>query len=240
MTSKGLRANGISPRMTSYLRAQGLISPIGSGAYRRSKDEELPWWAGVAAFQYELGMPIHVGGKSALQHQGVMQHLEFGKGSGLWLFAPSSLRLPKWFAEHDWNVSVHFHRANLFSLEPEGSIHEVTIDGFAVRMSRRERAALEAIHMIDKAHRFEEIAELFETLGTLNPQILQGLLERCDSVRVNRIFLYLAKRSGFSWYSKLNESRIQLGTGKREVARGGRLDSDYLITVPRGPEVPDV
>lgn len=240
VTSKGLRAKGISERMASYLREQGIVNPLGSGAYRRARDEEPPWSAGVAALQQELGIPAHVGGKSALQLQGVMQHLSLGKGSGLWLFASDSHRLPKWFVEHDWNISINFHRANLFSSDPAGSLREVLIEGFSVRVSQRERAALEAVHLIEKAHRFEEVSELFEGLGTLNPQIVQGLLERCSSIRAKRIFLYLAKRYEFPWYAKLDESRIDLGIGKREVVPGGRLDTHYLITVPRDVEVPDV
>jgi hypothetical protein len=31
----------------------------------------------------------------------------------------------------------------------------------------------------------------------------------------------------------LSESRIDLGSGKRQVVEGGRLDSRYNITVPR-------
>jgi hypothetical protein len=240
LTSRGLRAKGISERMASYLREQGVVHRLGSGAYKRARDEAPPWSAGVAALQHELGTPVHVGGKSALQLQGVMQHLNFGDGGGLWLFATDGLRLPKWFVEHDWNASIHFHRANLFSSEPEDSLRDVLIDGFSVRVSQRERSALEAVHLIEKAHRFEEVAELFEGLGTLNPQIVQGLLERCSSIRTKRIFLYLAKKHELSWHSKLDESRIGLGAGKREVVSGGRLDSHYLITVPRDPEVPDV
>ena len=226
--------------MASYLREQGVMHPLGSGAYRRTRDEAPPWSAGVAALQNELGLRIHVAGKSALQLQGVMQHLSLGNGGGVWLIARDNFRLPKWFVDHDWNATIHFHRATLFSPEPESSFREVSIDGFSTRVSQRERAALEAIYLIEKEHRFEEVAELFEGLGTLNPQIVQGLLERCSSIKTKRIFLYLAKKSGFSWRSKLDESRIELGTGNREVVRGGRLDSQYLITVPRDLEVPEV
>lgn len=54
------------------------------------------------------------------------------------------------------------------------------------------------------------------------------------------VFLYLAHKHRPAWQKDIDESKINLGSGKREIVKGGQLDSRYLITVPKSPEVPDV
>jgi hypothetical protein len=80
----------------------------------------------------------------------------------------------------------------------------------------------------------------FEGLTSLDPEVVQRLLEDCRSYKVRRVFLFLARQSGHAWFSKLDPSKIDLGKGKREVVKGGRYDAEYLITVPRTPEESDV
>jgi hypothetical protein len=87
--------------------------------------------------------------------------------------------------------------------------------------------------LIGKSHRFEEVDEIFESMISLDPNILQDFLEKCQSIRVCRIFLYLAHKHKHPWLGAVDESRISLGSGKRVVVKNGRLDSKYLITVPR-------
>lgn len=51
-------------------------------------------------------------------------------------------------------------------------------------------------------------------------------------MKVKRLFLYLADLAGHPWRAKLKERRIDLGSGKRLLVRGGKLDPKYQITVP--------
>jgi hypothetical protein len=55
---------------------------------------------------------------------------------------------------------------------------------------------------------------------------------------VKRLFLHLAEALGHPWFRELNLGRINLGSGKRALVPGGRLDPKYLITVPAETEVP--
>ena len=73
---------------------------------------------------------------------------------------------------------------------------------------------------------------LFEGLANLSPRRLQNLLAACRSVKVKRLFLFFADRHDHPWLKKLDTSRIDLGTGKRMLVSGGRLNSRYQITVP--------
>ena len=62
--------------------------------------------------------------------------------------------------------------------------------------------------------------------------------EHCSSVRVKRLFLHLAEKHHHAWFKSLDLSQVSLGSGKRVLVAGGRLDPKYLITVPNTPELP--
>ena len=61
---------------------------------------------------------------------------------------------------------------------------------------------------------------------------MQSLLADCKSVKVKRLFFFLADRHRHSWLKHLDKAAIDLGQGKRMLVKGGRLDSAYQITVP--------
>ena len=70
-------------------------------------------------------------------------------------------------------------------------------------------------------------------LATLSQRGLQRLLEDCLSVKVKRLFFYFAERHGHARLKALDRDAIDLGSDNRVLARGGRLDPTYRITLPR-------
>ena len=64
------------------------------------------------------------------------------------------------------------------------------------------------------------------------PKRLQTLLADCKSVKVKRLFFFFADRHNHAWLKHLNRAVIDLGSGKRSLVKGGRLDPTYKITVP--------
>jgi hypothetical protein len=62
---------------------------------------------------------------------------------------------------------------------------------------------------------------------------VQQLLEQCASVKVKRLFLYMAEKAGHAWVKHLDRSKVDLGSGKRSVAPGGVYVPKYEITVPK-------
>jgi hypothetical protein len=106
---------------------------------------------------------------------------------------------------------------------------------FAVDISSAERAVLEYLDGFPEDGSFEEARELVEGLTTLRLEVLQSLLEMCSSVKVKRIFLYLADQAKHPWRAELKDQRIELGRGKRSLVRKGKFDARYQITVPADP-----
>ena len=71
-------------------------------------------------------------------------------------------------------------------------------------------------------------------LQTLRPKVVQELLEKCTSVKVKRVFLYIAEKLELPFVKKLDISKIDLGKGKMQVIKeNGKLNKKYQITVPR-------
>ena len=73
---------------------------------------------------------------------------------------------------------------------------------------------------------------VMEMLTTLRPKLLQQLLESCTSIKVKRLFLYMAEKAGHSWFKVVDVSTISLGSGQRVLANGGKYISKYNITIP--------
>lgn len=240
ITSPHLQSMGISDRLAHYLKQTGALSSLGVGAYVRGQDEP-HFTSALQALIKQLNFPIHVGGRTALSIHGVSQYLSMGDGQAVFLFCSRKLKLPLWFNKREWEVKPALVQTQFLNAELlQGTVSSKEVNGFSIHTSIRERAILEAIFLIGKSHRFEEIDEIFESLVTLDAAKVQVLLEYCLSIRVNRIFLFMAHKHRHPWLSAIDESKVVLGRGKRVAVKNGRLDSRYQITVPREEAESDV
>ena len=52
------------------------------------------------------------------------------------------------------------------------------------------------------------------------------------TIKAKRLFLWFADRHNYVWLNKINRETITLGSGNRMIAKGGKLDTKYKITVP--------
>ena len=76
-----------------------------------------------------------------------------------------------------------------------------------------------------------------ELLSVLHSNLLQELLENCTNIKVKRIFLYIAEKLNYPWFSRLDIQRIDLGSGKRIIEKGGRLNKKYNIVIGNIEEI---
>ena len=140
--------------------------------------------------------------------------------------------MPLWFTRLPWATRVRHIRTKF--LPPDLGLREHEAGGFTVRVSDPERAILEFLlqDLIADEAAYEHAKLIVEGLGTLRPSLVQALLEKCTSVKVKRLFLHLAELHRHPWFRELDLAKISLGSGKRMLVPGGRLDPKYLITVP--------
>ena len=230
-TSAFLKKQGIYYDQQSAYKKSGWLDSIGSGAFKREGDE-IKWPGGLYALQNQLNLKIHLGGKSALLKQGY-SHYVYAYEPYLFLFISSENKLPKWFRNYGWGTELELSRTALLPADLEESYTTNNIDGFDIKTSNPERAALEMLYYVPEKQEFDEAMKIVEFMTSLRPDKVQKLLELCTIVKVKRLFLYMAERLDHLWFKELNLDRINLGTGNRMIVKNGVLDTKYQITVPR-------
>ena len=227
-----LEEQGVSVDLKwSYVRSKWL-SPLGHGAAIWHQDK-VTWHGGLYALQQQLHVPIHLGGKSALEELGLGHFVRYQKIK-IFLFASQKTQLPRWFTSFKWEADVQTICSNF--LPTELGLTKKKFGEFEIQLSSPERAILEVLYLVPSKQSVEESSLLFEGLTTLRPSLLQELLVKCGSVKVKRLFLFLAERQQHSWFKRLDLSQINLGKGNRSLVKGGVLNRKYGITIPKEME----
>jgi len=231
-TASWLRHKGFSYENLSGYQKSGWISRVGAGAFKRVTDT-VSWEGAVFGLQRQYSKQFHVGGRSALEFLGAAHFVPFGK-SKLFLFASRKRTLPLWLSDYLVHIKKPCEYLQYGFLKSELGLTSYNCGEFQIDISTRERAALEIVELLGRFHDFEECRLLFENLGTLRPKVVQELLETCASIKAKRVFLFLCKNLGHKWVQDLDLSRIDLGSGPREVTPGGYYDAEFKITYPKG------
>lgn len=230
-----LEQQGVSRDLVKKYQRSGWVRRIERGAYARLEDA-VEWTGGLHALQYQLKLPVHLGGKRALDLQGYGHYARRHEGGRLRLFATRGTRLPAWFRRHAWGPRLAFTAGDLFGARNASGVTERVSGDFPIRLSAPERAALETLEDVPRLESFGEARLLMGGLTTLRPALVQELLEACRSVKAKRLFLFLAEEAGHPWVKELSLAKVDLGRGKRSIVKGGRFDGKYLITVEPDPD----
>lgn len=229
LTSAWLANQGYSLDLQKRYKQSEWFESIGTGALVRHGDQ-VDYLGGVYALQTQLGLAVHPAAKTALAMQGKAHYLELAT-KAVQLFGGKDDRLPHWFKRRNWGVDVQCHFSSF--LPPDLGLVEVNHKGFKVGVSSPARAVMECLYLAPKTQALLEVFELMEGLNNMRPTSVQLLLEACTSVKVKRLFLYLADKAGHEWFKYLNLERLNLGSGKRAIVSDGVYVSKYKITVPR-------
>ncbi len=202
---------------------------MGTGALVRHGDQ-VDYLGGVYALQTQLGLSVHPGATTALALQGKAHYLQQSL-KRVQLFGASNDTVPSWFVKRNWGVEVD---CRLTSFLPHDlGLIEVTHKAFQVKVSSPARAVMECLYLVPKSQPLMEVYELMESLNNLRPLMVQHLLEACTSVKVKRLFLYLADKADHEWFHHLNLDNVDLGSGKRAIVPHGDYIPKYQITVPK-------
>ncbi len=229
-TSSWMVENGYSPELQKQYRKSHWLESIGFGAMKRT-GENITIEGALSALQHQLKIPVHIGGKSALSLQGKAQYLHFGETKTT-LFSPLKENLPKWFREYPaLRYSYTYTQSNFL---PAGiGMTDFISGGFQLRISSPVRAIMECLYLAPKEQSLIECYEIFEGLNNLRPQSVQQLLVSCNSVKVKRLFLFMAEKADHKWLEYIDLKIIDLGTGKRSIVSNGIYESKYQITIPK-------
>lgn len=233
LTTDWLEEQGISSKLAWWYVRSGLLERLGMKAYKKAGDN-ISWAGVVSALQSQMHLPLHVGGKTALQILGRSHFVPMQGIKQVMLFADLNTKAPSWLTKKNlWDVEFEIFRTSLFYTEDKLlGIIERPIEGIILQISAPERAAMELLYLYPKHQSLEEVLLLMENLGQLRPAVVQSLLEKCNSIKVKRLFLYLAEKFQHTWLSNLDLKKINLGHGKRVIGTGGKYDSKYKLSLP--------
>ncbi|MGD9924843.1 MAG: type IV toxin-antitoxin system AbiEi family antitoxin domain-containing protein [Hyphomicrobiaceae bacterium] len=233
---------------TQYVSAGRLEQPA-RRVYRRPRGS-LDWQQVVISLQTLLGHDLLVGGRSALDLLGFSHYVEQTVRE-IYLYGPkppptwlATLPLPtKFIYRNDARLFETFKASTApHSLTPDADRKASRREDIATQSwgpwrwplmhSSPERAFLELLYEIPDGETFHNADMVMEGLSTLSPAKLQALLADCHNVKVKRLFFFFADRHQHAWLKRIDRKAVDLGRGKRMIAKGGRYEKRYLITVP--------
>lgn len=221
--------------LDNNLKSKKILS-ISPGVYYRN-GISISWEGVVASLQIMSEKAVHMGGISALELSGFSHYLTSPEKQQIHLYSEN--KLPSWLNKIPAKFNFYGHgtkRLWLPHIMKDSKLlreYEWRKEGPYFYASTPEKAFLEMLMEVPLKISFEHAENLLQGMTNLSPGRLNILLAGCCHVKVKRLFLWLAKRQNYPWYRKLTLDKVDLGRGKRVIAPNGKLDTEFLITVPR-------
>jgi hypothetical protein len=229
MLSSWLAEQGYSHDLQQRYKSSNWLHSIGVGALKRTNDQ-VDYEGAIYALQQQANQSIHPGGKTALSFLGKAHYLELKMGK-ITLFGGDKERLPAWFRKYNWGVEVKYYETTFLPIDL--GLTDIEVKSFSIKVSGAARAIMECLYLAPNDQDLMECYELMEGLNNLSPKHVQTLLESCQSVKVKRLFLYMAEKAKHTWVEYLDKEKIDLGKGKRSLVKNGVFVDKYGITVPK-------
>lgn len=226
---------GIKPNSLSSYKRTGWIESIGSGAYKKAGDP-VQWMGALFAVQRQLNYNVHVGALSALELHGSGHYLPVN-GNSISILTNDRVKnaLPDWF-QYFSKDKFYFHtiQSNLFANAlSDLTDYQPAMSAYTVKISSKEQALLEMVSLVPQHIDADQAFKVFEHVSGIDPKKMSALLQACTSVKTKRLFMVMAKLTNNSWVKDLNTTGVDFGSGQRQLVKGGVLDKEYRITVPK-------
>ncbi len=223
-----LEKSGFSRSEVSQYMKSEWLQRISTGVYQFTGDR--PSLYGIlASYQKQADLKYHIGAASALELQGFSHYIAMGKPTAI-VFAPVRPPLPKWLNDADLDMNLAEVSSKVLGT---AGIEQLDYRGQTLTVSSSERAIMECVLLSPVRYNLMDVYYLMEMLTSLRASLVQRLLENCTSVKVKRMFLYMAEKARHRWFAKLDLSRISLGSGTRSFAKGGVKIPAYDIVIPK-------
>ncbi len=206
---------GVSADLAVHYARAGWLVRLARGVFRRP-EQALSLHPSLKLLETRIE-GLHVGGKSALDWQGVRQYV--AQQETLHLYGWAAARLPEWFLKE---FPAEYHRKRLFNEQPVALLHVLPFEGRneAPQVSTPERALLELLSEVGVRQPMQEARELLESTYNLRGAVLQELLKHCTSVKTVRLCLQFARELSLPWMGKLSPSELPTGSARPWVSRG--------------------
>jgi hypothetical protein len=226
--SSWMKENGISYELQRRYRDSEWLTSIGAGVMVRTGESPTIFGA-LSSMNKQTGKHFYVGGLSALELAGYTHYVPMGRPV-VYVGYTKGDWVPSWLKKQDWGVDLLDVASEYF--DTNTGITTMMQGAFEILVSTPERAFMECLNLAPKRYNLMDLYYVMEQLTALRPGMVQALLEQNTSVKIKRLFLYMAEKAGHAWFSELDLKKIDTGSGKREIAPNGVYDSKYQIVIP--------
>lgn len=225
--SSYLKEKGYSDQLLEKYRSSGWLVPLAKGVMYRPSNK-LSAVKGVASYYQQVCKSCRIAAHSALETYGYNHFVPMGKP--VLMLTGVGVSKPKWMDSSLFDMTIKSFTTSTFQKTIQT---DKTVEGVNVQVSVPEQAFLECLLMAGKEYTYMDLYYIMEQLTTLRAETVQTLLESTKSLRVKRMFLYMAEKAGHYWFGQLDLRKIELGTSKLQLVKDGVYVSKYRITVPK-------
>ncbi len=229
MLASWLVQKGFSHDLQQRYRKSNWLESVGVGAFIRP-GETINWLGALYSLQKQTQLAIHVGGITALSMSGFSHYLRIGN-EHVYLYSAQKVNLPQWFNKYFESDKIVQVRTSI--LPGLVGLTEYQTSQFQLIISSPERAIFESLFLVPDKLDMIEIYQIMTSLVNLRPGVVQKLLEGCTSVKVKRLFLFMAKKANQQWLQFLDLTILNLGSGDRSIVKNGVYNSEFRITIPK-------
>ena len=219
-----LEKQQISAKSIYDHKKYGWLDSLDRGAFIK-KGIKPTMLSAVNDMQYQTDYKLHIGGYYALDQYHNIRHF-IRQNLKAELFTSERRSLYKWFQ----NTFKNEYILSKTSFLPDDiGLEEIEVDGLKIKVSTPERAFLEMLYTDNITTR--EAYQVLELMTVLKPNLITDLLAQCKSVKVKRLFMYLALQTGYSWFNKIDKRQINFGSGVRVIDKNGKFNKEFNIII---------
>lgn len=225
--SEWLKKNGYSDQLVNKYRQSGWLASLSKGVMYRTGDT-LSAYAALYCFNKQLNEDVRIAAHSALELFGFNHYVPMGKP--ILMVTSNKKSFPAWMFGDSFDRTIKYFRTKTFS---DVQTDKVQIEGLNLLVSSPEQAFMECLLLAPTQYSYMDLYYIMEQLTSLRADVVQILLETTKSLRVKRMFLYMAEKAGHYWFDMLDIDKIVIGTSKLQLAEKGTYISKYKITIPK-------
>ncbi len=222
-----LQEQGYQLSLLAHYRKLGLLFPLSRGVMYRP-GSSLSAFTALASSNAQVGTHYRVAAHSALERFGISHFVSMGKAKTI--VATPKGKVPAWMQSDLFETTIVPFSTETFTQPVTTTVQH---NNQPLLISAPEQAILECLLLVNEHYSYLDVFYLMEQLTTLRPEVVQTLLENTHNYRVKRMFLYMAEKAAHLWFDDLDLSRIDLGSGKQQLAPEGVYIDKYKIVIPR-------
>jgi hypothetical protein len=226
LTTQKLKNMGINHTLIQRYKGSNWIKSIGRGACQ-FPEAELSFEGIIHSLQKDLSLHIYPGAKTALEMAGIRQY--YREKEKIYLYTDNKTNLPLWAANYNYERELRIIKSTRWN--DRAFLVNPNTRSFQFFVASKELAIIQQIELVGRGEGFEETAQLFELLDSMDPDLLNQILKKA-SQRIRRIFKFFSDLYRHPWNKHLSKKTLNSGDSVITVEKGGRYLSQYKLIIP--------